>query len=108
MRRATQTDAAAIGRLIFDCVRSGPSPYTQAQRAAWMPEPRSGADWEDRLSAQIIILHERASELQGMMSLLPATGYIDFAFILPGARGQGLFQKLYDEIEQEARLAGLN
>lgn len=107
LRLADQTDATAIGQLIFDCVRTGPSPYTEAQRRAWMPEPRTGPDWQKRLAGQRVILSIEQEQLNGLMSLDPETGYIDFAYIRPDARGKGLFRKLYERIETEAEREGV-
>ena len=44
-------------------------------------------------------------EIVGFMSLKPDgdEGYVDFAYILLAARGQGLFRRLYCEIETQAK-----
>jgi hypothetical protein len=54
--RATPTDHAALAHFIFDAVRNGPSLYTEAQRAAWVPERRGGAVWDARFAAKDIVL----------------------------------------------------
>ena len=105
MRWAEPKDYAALGELMFDAVHNGPSPYTQAQRAAWMPAPRAGAAWDARLGAQAIVLEEQAGAILGFMSLA-RQGYIDFAYIRAAARGSGLFKRLYAEIERMARARG--
>ena len=42
IRLATAADHAALGQVMCDAVRHSASPYTPAQRAAWVPEARSG------------------------------------------------------------------
>jgi putative acetyltransferase len=42
---ATPTDAAELADVMFDAVRNGPSKYTDAQRAAWVPERRRYIDF---------------------------------------------------------------
>ena len=106
IRLATSEDYDAIGQLMFDAVRTGPSPYTDAQRAAWVDEPRSGPYWHERLKTQMIWLSEHEGRIDGFMSLIADTGYIDLAFIQPDARGKGLFRLFCSEIEDAARAAG--
>lgn len=93
---------------MYRAVRDGGSPYTQAQRAAWMPAPRSGKEWEERLGQQYVLIgQDSAKKTQGFMSLRP-DGYVDFAYILHSARGQGLFGHLYGRIETRARQRSIN
>ena len=102
LRRAGRRDYALLGRLMHSAIHAVPSPYTHAQRRAWSPQPRYGAAWNKRLRAQHVCLAERDKAPLGFMSLEPP-GYVDFAYILPEARGTGLFRALHDEIEAEAR-----
>jgi putative acetyltransferase len=99
---ATPTDTAELADVMFDAVRNGPSKYTQAQRAAWVPERRSGAEWETRLAAKDIIIGRDATRILGFMSI-EGGGYIDFAFIRPEAQGSGLFRRLFGKVEARAR-----
>lgn len=98
-------DAVALGAVMFDAVRHGPSRYTHSQRMAWVPAPRRGADWSARLAPQRIRVAEVYGRIVGFMSLLPAD-YIDFAYIRPGWRGGGLFRRLSTDIEREALRQG--
>ena len=107
-RLADEGDFDALGRLMFDSVHADPSPYTVAQRQAWVSEPKSGPYWDDRLSHQTVWLGESDGQIDGFMSLVEDTGYIDLAFIRSEARGRGLFRKLYRNIEDAARAAGRN
>jgi putative acetyltransferase len=101
---ATPTDAAALADVMFDAVRNGPSKYTQTQRAAWVPERRSGVEWESRLAAKDIAIGRDGGRIIGFMSIEDG-GYIDFAFIRPEAQGSGLFRQLFELIQERARAA---
>lgn len=105
IRLATAADYTQLGELMYEAVRHSASPYTEAQRQAWMPEPRSGAEWDARLAPQTVLVATQGEEIVGFMSLA-AEGYIDFAYIRPAAQGQGIFRRLYDEIEALAREQG--
>ena len=105
LRWAGESDYRQLGEVMFDAVRHGRSLYSEAQRAAWVPEPRSGPDWSKRLSDQSIVVAEKDGEMLGFMSLAQ-NGYVDFAYVLPKAQGQGLFRKLYEQIEKQAKSFG--
>jgi putative acetyltransferase len=104
LRWASADDNAALGDVMFDAVRNGASHYTEAQRCAWTPAPRSGEKWDERLASQAIVLAETDAAIVGFMSLAPG-GYLDFAYIRPSAQGSGLFRKLFAEIEKRALMA---
>lgn len=106
-RWATAADFDALGELMFKAVRLGDSPYTDAQREAWVSAPRTGHDWYERLKQQDIILKEADGKPMGFMSLVPTSGYLDFAYILPEARRQGLFRDLFARLEARACELGL-
>ncbi|WP_323762946.1 GNAT family N-acetyltransferase [Maricaulis sp.] len=110
VRRGTPADNPALGEVMFDAVRNGPSLYTPAQQAAWVPEPRGGTDWDERLARQCVFLAEQAGLIQGFLTLDPPD-YVDFAYIRPDCQGKGLFRRLHDALEQEAgrrKLSGLH
>jgi putative acetyltransferase len=96
---ATSTDYDELGDVVFDAVRNGPSQYTEKQRAEWVPRRRSGEEWAARLAGQSIAIARDKSRIVGLMSL-ESGGYIDFAFIRPGAQGTGLFRRLFTQIEK--------
>ncbi|XDA97837.1 GNAT family N-acetyltransferase [Sulfitobacter sp. LCG007] len=103
---ARPSDAGALGELFHRAIREGESPYTEPQRAAWSPELRGATYWEARICGQAVVLEEREGQVLGFMSLDPE-GCIDLAFILPHARGVGLFRTLYGAIEERALALGL-
>ena len=105
LKWATPNDHAELADVIFDAVRNGPSLYTEAQRAAWMPERRSGAVWDARLAGKDIVVGRDGARILGLMSI-ESGGYIDFAFIRPEAQGSGLFRALFGMVEAHARAAG--
>jgi putative acetyltransferase len=101
IRLATTHDNDELGEIVFDAVRNGRSSYSESQLAAWVPEPKSGSDWNNRLLSQTIFVAENSDSLLGFMSLAHGD-YIDLAFIRPDARGVGMFRMLYNEIESIA------
>lgn len=106
-RMATSSDYDSLGHVMFAAVRQGTSHYTEEQRQAWVPQPRSGAAWTARLDSQFIVLAELRGTPIGFMSLAER-GYIDFAYIPPEYRRRGIFRELYQRIEAEVRSQGLS
>ena len=101
LRTATAKDYDALGDVMFDAIHNGPTKYTDAQSKAWAPAPRSGPDWDNRLSQKDVIIAEREGAILGFMTIEPG-GYVDFAYIRPSAQGSGLFRRLYSDIEARA------
>lgn len=93
-RWATQSDYNDLGDIMHDAVRNGDSRYNEAQRQAWVPEPRRGSEWDQRLSEQSIAVAVSEQMVVGMMSLSP-NGYLDLAFIRPAYQGSGIFRRLF-------------
>jgi putative acetyltransferase len=106
VREATVGDYDAIADVMFDAVRNGPSMYTEEQRQAWVPEPRRGVDWNERLNSQKILVAIQEGQIVGFMSLV-SNGYIDFAYVRPAAQGTGVFRLLYESIEELAQRDGV-
>jgi len=102
IRLADASDYEALGQLVYDAVHHAPSRYSEAERQAWVPQPRSGPDWDKRLSAQAIYVAEQGGKLLGFMTIEPG-GYIDFAYIRDEAQGSGLFRRLYSIVETTAK-----
>jgi putative acetyltransferase len=74
LRWATEADFDTLADVMFAAVREGESPYTEAQRQAWVPEPRRGSEWRTRLLSQDIIVAEADGRLLGFMSLAEGGG----------------------------------
>lgn len=106
IRSATPPDYDRLGEIMFTAIHTGPSPYTNAQAHAWLAAPNGGPDWHRRLSQQYVVLATVNAAPAGFMTLRP-DGYLDLAFILPAARGQGLFRALYTAVQTHAKAQNL-
>ena len=106
IRQAKPADFDALGAVFHDAVRTAANAYSEAQRAAWSPAPRTGATWAARLCAQLVWMAEADGRALGFMSLTPE-GYVDLAVIIAEAQGHGLFRELYTPLEATARVRGL-
>ncbi|HEU0100415.1 MAG TPA: GNAT family N-acetyltransferase [Allosphingosinicella sp.] len=104
-RWACPDDFDRLGELMFDSVRNGDSPYSEAQRAAWSPAPPAGEAWAAQLGRQDAIVAEEGGEAVGFMTLAEG-GYVDLAFIRPRARRSGLFRQLLERIVERAVAKG--
>lgn len=105
IRQATTDDYDVMAEIMFEAVRQGPSAYSNTQREAWVPKPRSGAEWNKRLDAQTVFVAESPTQVVGFMSLAKKA-YIDFAYIRPTAQGSGVFRQIYEAIESLAVQGG--
>lgn len=105
IRRATPSDYTELGEIMFEAVRDGTPQYTAQQRLAWVPQPRSGHAWCQRLESQTVFVAETKAMLLGFMSL--ADDYVDLAFIRPAARGAGMFRSLFCEVEEVAQQSNI-
>lgn len=101
-RADTPEAAAVLGQIMYAAIHADPSPYTPAQRQAWCGQAPNSAAWQTRLAQQEVFVAERQAGPVGFMTL--ARPEIDLAFVLPGARGQGVFRGLYDASEHCARM----
>lgn len=105
IREATDRDTGALADVFFRAVREGPSPYSEAQRAAWAAVCPDQQVYARRLAPLYVVLAQEAGAIIGFMGLGDA-GYIDLAFILPASRGKGVFRALYRQTEEAARASG--
>lgn len=105
-RWASPHDYDALGQVMFDAIHAEPSPYSEAERAAWRAEPYVGADWHARLASKHVLVGQDGDGAPiGFLTVEPG-GYIDLGYILPRARGRGWFRKLFGGIEAKARAMG--
>ncbi|MEE4187859.1 MAG: GNAT family N-acetyltransferase [Roseobacter sp.] len=105
IRWADEQDADALAQVFFDAVRKGPSPYTEAERAAWLPDAPELPQWRKRIGQLHTAVAQVDGTYAGFMTIEPG-GYIDLAFILHRFRGQGVFRALYTQIEEWALTQG--
>jgi hypothetical protein len=68
LKCATEADFDPLADVMFAAVREGESPYTEAQRQAWVPEPRRGSEWRTRLISQECV----SKKLWSRLRLFPA------------------------------------
>lgn len=106
IREARPEDAPALAQVFFAAVREGPSLYSQAQRAAWVPVPPEPAAFAARLARNAVVVAETSGALVGFMTL-DAAGYIDLAYVLPGHQRRGVFRALLARVEVRARAEGM-
>jgi len=96
-------DVPMLGQLFYEAVHEGALAYTPAQRRAWAPEPKSGEDFLSRLASQSIRIAKDGDIAVGFMTMTNE-GYVDFAYIISRWQGCGLFPRLFDPLEEIARL----
>ncbi|XBQ15512.1 MAG: GNAT family N-acetyltransferase [Oceanicaulis sp.] len=107
IRTAHCGDMAALAALLHHAVHEGAAgAYTPEQQAAWSPAPRSAAEMAERLRGQWIVMAQDAAGPAGFFTLT-AKGEIDFAYVRPDRKGDGLAGRLYDGVIAEARRRGL-
>lgn len=104
IRKGNSDDWDALAGVFHDAVRRGAALYTEAQRAAWSPANRAGADWSLRMSRQSVQVAEVGGRQVGFLTL-ELNDYLDCAYINPDYQGRGLFRALYAPLEAEARKA---
>lgn len=122
-----------LGRVMFESVRFSESPYSLAQRQAWVPSVRSAEVMKERLEGQFVFLSifdsgnhaqecrqfryskfdpnyiaDESPVVGGFVSLCPK-GYVDMAFIRPEFQGGvGLFRRMMAALLEKARVAGIS
>ncbi len=101
IRRASPEDFDELGDVMFDAVHAPDSLYSKAQQEAWVPVPRRGDAWVQRLNDQAVFLAEDTVRVVGFVSLMN-DGYIDFAYVKPAYQGCGIFRRLYCRLESLA------
>ena len=101
IRLASKDEFTELGRIMFEAVQNGTPEYTSVQRDAWMPEPKTGLAWHNRLSNQTVFVAENNGSILGFIAL--AGNYVDLAFVLPRETRKGIFSLLYSRLESVAR-----
>ncbi|MEL7166078.1 MAG: GNAT family N-acetyltransferase [Pseudomonadota bacterium] len=99
VRQGCVKQADALGRVMWAAIHEGPSLYSTAQRTAWCPHAPQGQQWQERLAGQRIWI--AGAPPVGFVTLADG-GYVDFAYVLPKAQGQGVFRALMLVLEAVA------
>ena len=96
--RAQRSDAPALAHVMFDAIRQGATLYSVPQRRAWIPKVKDSKDF-----ARIFVNHHVwvARSIQGPQGFIAVRrdSYINLVFILPHARGRGMFRRLMAKAE---------
>ena len=95
-------DAGALARVFYDSIHKGPGPYTDDQRAAWLPRVPHAGEFAVRLNQMFVAVAEERGKPIGFMGM-KTNGYIELVFVLHECRGQGVFRYPYETIETRAR-----
>jgi len=100
-------DRAAAKLVFYRAVREGAAAhYSDAERAAWAPSPEPDLTTPDKLLDQWCLVAEDGGRMTGFMSM-DHTGYLDMAFVIPEAMGNGTAAALYDALMTIARANGV-
>ena len=107
IRRFRAGEGVALGQLFHRAVQEGAAgAYDAAQRDAWCSAPPQGPEWEARLAAIVTLVAWQGDTPVGFMSVDPATGHLDMAFVLPRVKGTGVASMLLGLLERCARRRG--
>jgi putative acetyltransferase len=93
LREAAPEDAAACFAIYRDAV-NGATLYTAEERLAWAPPDDDGAWMGPRLAAGCTWIAEESGTQAGFLTAIPG-GYLDFFYVRPAQRGQGIAAALY-------------
>lgn len=107
IRWASENDTEVLAQVFYRSVRDGASPYTAAQRAAWMPHVPDQTVFGQRLALLWVVAAQIDGQVCGFMATSPS-GYIDLAYILPEHRKSGTFRKLYEASQAKAETRALD
>ena len=107
IRKYCEADAAELGELFFQSVRTGARKhYNKQQREAWAPSVPDVGEWLGKHSSPETFVAEDDLGLAGFMTL-GKDGRIDLAYVRPDVIGLGVAHSLYKSIECAALKIGL-
>jgi putative acetyltransferase len=105
-RRGNLADLPALQAVYVMAIRRhGIRDYTSAQVAAWAGTISRVARWEAALREQVFWVAEAAGQVVGFASLKDGH-YVDFLYVHPEWRGQGIAQRLLAILTTEAHRQG--
>ncbi len=99
--RGRRADAPYLADVMFQAIRLGATKYTVSERSAWAPRRAPSRRFARRLAKHAVWVARGSKGPVGFMTV-DAFGYIDLAYILPAARGKGLFRRLLAHVAMEA------
>ena len=106
IRAATPDEAPALYSIYRDAARGSQPHYTEAQGRAWAPDDDMPDWWPERLAPGLTWVAERDGTPVGFVTLTDA--HLDFFFVAPALRGQGIASALYDHFIERAVAKGHN
>ncbi len=106
-RSFADRDAGPLA-VVFHCAVQGGTGghYSPEERDAWCPAPPSGEAWLVRLRDADTVVADVDGVPVGFLSVIPATGHVDLAYVLPEVMGRGVADALYAVAEGRARARG--
>ena len=106
IRPLSGDDYAAAARIFFCAVHEGTrSAYTYPQRLVWGGQAIDLDHWRARISKVTGFVADHADEPVGFMTI-DRSGYVDLAFVMPSAMGQGVGKALLAAVEGWAKENG--
>lgn len=106
IRMANDSDVSSIAALFTESVRQvAARSYTDAQLAAWAPEPPDIAQWRSRLALLETLVAEVDRVMAGFISYT-GMGHIELLYTAPAFTRQGVASKLYQVAVQRLHAKG--
>lgn len=107
IRRGAAEDIPVLIEILWRGVHEGAAPrYSAQQRRAWMPERPTPRAYAERLAGQMVFVAEQDGAPIGFMTLR-TDGYLDFAYVVPEARGTGTADTLLAMLVNHAHINGM-
>lgn len=103
IRRGRGDEAPRLASLMAQAISEGAPAYSPAERAAWLGDPGETDGRAERIAAQAVWVAEVPDTGAVGFITLTDEGEVDFAYILADWQGRGLFPRLIDALEREAR-----
>ncbi len=107
IRRGRADDIPALIDILWRGVHEGAAPrYSAQQCRAWMPVRPTPEGFAIRLAGQAVFVAELDGVPTGFMTLR-GDGCVDFAYVVPEARGTGTADALLAMLVNHARISGI-
>lgn len=100
-------DRGQAAQVFYRAVREGSAAhYSVQERESWARSPEPDWNEPDKLLHQWCFVAEENGQMTGFFSM-DTTGYLDMAFVIPEAMGDGTAAALYEALMIRAKSAGL-